>query len=266
MAAAPILDGLAISKNRQKMGIINYFLAHHYYLWSPFEKSVIIILSGLSISYFQFIEAVFIPLIIYLILLILYCIFYVNTNDLNIKIQNNGPAWPLLVFILSIFSALFIPIYISFTICMIIFVIYSKINLSSLFKMITSKDYYTLLIIGLVIIAGQYIHTIVNPKDYITTQNIIILLSLGFIFSFVLGSSSKYAGITLLMSSLVGVKFLPIIFITEYVGYFLSPVHKCVLISKQYFDTPLIRFYFHLIIYSLFLIIPTYFMFFVFGG
>ncbi len=54
--SAGILDTLAPKdscKSRSKFGIIDYLATHHYYLWSPLEKTIIIPMAVFSMSYLQ---------------------------------------------------------------------------------------------------------------------------------------------------------------------------------------------------------------------
>ena len=58
-----------------------------------------------------------------------------------------------------------------------------------------------------------------------------------------LGSSSRFSAITAILTKMFGLKYLPLFFAIDYSGYMLSPVHKCVMIGKGYFKTPLLRYY-----------------------
>ena len=47
---------------RSKMGILDFLATHHYYLWSPLEKSVLIVMAGLGLTYPQFLAYTALPL------------------------------------------------------------------------------------------------------------------------------------------------------------------------------------------------------------
>jgi hypothetical protein len=59
---------------------------------------------------------------------------------------------------------------------------------------------------------------------------------ISFVTSFILGSSSKFAGITTLLVSIFGINYLPLLFSLGYAGYLISPTHKCLIITKTYFN------------------------------
>jgi hypothetical protein len=81
IVSAGALDGLAPNDSRRKnYGIINYLSTHHYYLWSPLEATVLIPLSVLGLSYFEFISIIT-PLLITVIGITLYYIFFVLKED-----------------------------------------------------------------------------------------------------------------------------------------------------------------------------------------
>jgi hypothetical protein len=86
-------------------------------------------------------------------------------------------------------------------------------------------------------------HFLGNAGLDINTANGFILLSLfSFAGAFALGSSSRFGAITVLMASIYGLEYLPWFFAVDFVGYLISPMHKCVAIGMLYFGTKL-RYY-----------------------
>ena len=74
---------------REIYGIIDYLSTHHYYLWSPLEKSVILPMAALGISYIAFLEYM-LPLLLMTFIVIFYFIFFVlSENDVEIEMANN---------------------------------------------------------------------------------------------------------------------------------------------------------------------------------
>ena len=67
-------------------------------------------------------------------------------------------------------------------------------------------------------------------------------MCLGFLTSVILGSSGKFIGIAVLLTQLFGIEYFTMFFAVEYVGYLISPIHKCVAIGKMYFGTPIIEY------------------------
>jgi hypothetical protein len=75
--------------------------------------------------------------------------------------------------------------------------------------------------------------------DITTTGGFLLVSLMSFIGSFLLGSSSRFAAITVLLVSIYGIAYLPWFFAVDFCGYILSPMHKCLAIGKGYFKTPL---------------------------
>lgn len=197
--SAGALDTLAPNDDRRKnYGIINYLSTHHYYLWSPLEATVLIPLSVLGITYFHFLSIIA-PLLITVIGIILYYIFYVLKEE-DIVINK---------------------------------VEYTKQ------KEVKKIKWDVLLLITLVIIVGNaikmYSDSIVH--FFMSFNSSIFFASIiAFITSFILGSSSKFAGITTLLVTVFGINYLPLFFALGYSGYLISPAHKCLFITKSYFN------------------------------
>lgn len=197
--SAGALDTLAPNDERRKnYGIISYLSTHHYYFWSPLEATVLIPLSVLSISYFHFLSLIA-PLLATIIGIILFYIFFVlKEEDIVInKIERKKQST----------------------------VKYIKWDV--------------LLLVGLVIITGNaikmYSNSIVN---FFMSYNSSIFFAgfIAFITSFILGSSSRFAGVTTLLVTVFGIKYLPLFFSLGYSGYLISPMHKCLIIAKSYFN------------------------------
>ena len=196
---AGALDTLAPDDDRRKnYGIINYLSTHHYYFWSPLEATVLIPLSVLGISYGYFLSLVA-PLLITIIGITLYYIFYVlKEEDIVInKIEHKKQ------------------------------------------NAITKIKWDVVALVALVIIAGNgikmYSQTIVD--FFMSYSSSIFFASLvAFVTSFILGSSSKFAGITALLATIFGINYLPLFFSLGYSGYLISPMHKCLVITKSYFN------------------------------
>jgi hypothetical protein len=199
--SAGALDTLAPNDGRRKnYGVINYLSTHHYYLWSPLEATVLIPLSVLGLSYFEFISMIA-PLLVTLIGITLYYIFFVLKEDDVVikKIEHQQ----------------------------------KKVSPFKNFK------WDVVLLVAAVILVGNAIKmnsdTIV---DFLMSFNSGIFLAgvISFVTSFILGSSSKFAGITTLLVSMFGLNYLPLLFSLGYAGYLISPTHKCLIITKTYFN------------------------------
>jgi hypothetical protein len=201
IVSAGALDGLAPNDSRRKnYGIINYLSTHHYYLWSPLEATVLIPLSVLGLSYFEFISIIA-PLLVTVIGITLYYIFFVlKEDDVVIKdVKYTG----------------------------------ERVSPFKNFK------WDVVILVAAVIIVGNlikmYSEDIVN--FFMSYGSSVFLAGvISFVTSFILGSSSKFAGITTLLVSIFGINYLPLLFSLGYAGYLISPTHKCLIITKTYFN------------------------------
>lgn len=75
------------------------------------------------------------------------------------------------------------------------------------------------------------------------TSSLIVASLAAFSGSLLLGSSSRFAAITAIATTVFGPAYLVWFFTIDFVGYMLSPAHKCLAIGKLYFDTPLKEYY-----------------------
>jgi hypothetical protein len=106
------------------------------------------------------------------------------------------------------------------------------------FNLLKSIKWDVAIFVAMVIVAGNTIKIYSNSMlDFMMTYNSSILFAgiIAFVSSFILGSSSKFAGITTLLVSIFGLNYLPLLFALGYSGYLISPTHKCLVITKTYF-------------------------------
>ena len=78
--------------------------------------------------------------------------------------------------------------------------------------------------------------------DINTWSGFLYLTAISFAGSFALGSSSRFGALMIIMTSIYGIAYLPWFFAVDFVGYLISPMHKCVTIGMLYFGTKL-RYY-----------------------
>ena len=120
------------------------------------------------------------------------------------------------------------------------------VNPAQKFDKVDWVNWKLLIAVALVIILGNYIKSYTNEiKAYIENNEWSLITGawIGFAGSFALGSSSRFAAFTAILTSIFGVQYLPLFFAIDYAGYMLSPTHKCFIIGKMYFKTPLITYY-----------------------
>jgi hypothetical protein len=260
--SAGILDTIAPKdkKGRENYGIIDYLSTHHYYIWSPLEKTVIIPMAILGVTYGELINMLY-PLLIISLLVI--CGFIYKFEDGNIeipkihKINYKNVYLIFLPFILTlVLSGLtdrYLPLFCGFTLYL---VSYSN----SWGKLLKHVNWKLVISVGVVIvfsnIISQYNEQIKTYLEGITTTyNIFLVGGLCFLSSFLLGSSGKYAGIVSIVSSIVGIEYFIFLFTMCYSGYLLSPTHKCVYIGQQYFGTPIKKYISSISVWTIIMIV-----------
>ena len=243
--SASMLNSIAPidNKKRKKFGVIDYLATHHYYLWSPLEKTVIVPMAILGLSYVTFMSYVW-PL---LLISFLYIGFYISTlkdDEIDIEVHNQPIDWKnfflvvipfLLTILISCVTEYYFLAFAAFTSYLIS---YSRTwnNLLSYVK------WDLLLIVGGVIILGNIFNSYYSDiegliKQYSQPEHIVIVSVLGFLASFLLGSSAKYASIVSLLTSVFGMEYFVLFFTLEYSAYLISPSHKCLPIGQKYFHT-----------------------------
>jgi hypothetical protein len=223
--SAGALDTIAPTdvKKRKNFGIIDYLSTHHFYFWSPLEATVIVPMAVLGLSYWELMSKLW-PLLATSIIIILFYIFKIlKEDDIEIVIpdkknrKKEKEEWQKQADIKADRRQL---------------VDYAK----------------TLIFTSLVIILGNIVKanfdTIEAWVKSANESNLIVLVAVvGFLASFALGSSGKFAGFVGLSTSVFGPATLPLFFAVDYAGYMLSPTHKCLVVGKSYFKTPLKDYY-----------------------
>jgi hypothetical protein len=222
--SAGALDTIAPTdvKKRKNFGIIDYLSTHHFYFWSPLEATVITPMAVLGISYWSFMGKIW-PLLLTAVTIILFYIFKVlKEDDIDIVIPEKNTKkekeeWQKQADIKADRRQI---------------IEYSKV----------------LVFTSLVIILGNVVKanfdTINEWVKSAHDHNLIIFVALvGFLASLSLGSSGKFAGFVGISTSVFGAGALPLFFAFDYAGYMLSPTHKCLVVGKSYFKTPLKDYY-----------------------
>ena len=223
--SAGALDTIAPEdiKKRKNYGIIDYLSTHHFYFWSPLEATVLLPMAALSISYWELMSRVW-PLLATAAVVILFYIFRVlKEEDIEINIpekplkKKDKEPW--------------------------------QIEADAKRDRKQLLDYarvlvFTAIVIVLSNIVKANIETINGWLEEAHRNNLILLVAVaGFLASFALGSSSKFAGFVVLSVGVFGIETLPLFFAVDYAGYMLSPAHKCLVVGKSYFRTPLKDYY-----------------------
>ena len=244
--SASMLNSIAPvdNKKRKKFGIIDYLATHHYYLWSPLEKTVIIPMAVLGLTYTKFMSFIW-PLLLITGLYITYYILSLDDDEIDIEVKDDPINWSNITLVVIPFLStilmcvFFTDYYFGFFTAFTLWLIYHS---KSWGKLISYINWELVWIVAVIIILGNLIGSYYTQieevlKQYKTPESILIVAVLGFLSSFVLGSSAKYASIVSLLTSVFGIQYFVLFFTLEYSAYLISPSHKCLPIGQKYFHT-----------------------------
>ncbi len=265
--SAGLLDTVApkCGHGREKLGIVDYLATHHYYLWSPIEKTVILPIAAFGITYVEWLKLISPLLCVTFIYIAWYIWYHIKDEELAITPTN----FKLSTVMRNVFP-MFIAIgaYIYHPELMVH--IFGFLTLYYMFitqqwdlkKLIGYVNWQVIIVVAVVILASTYakLHSdelIGSLKDNLDPKNIILLTLAGFGVTFLLGSSSKGVGLAILLAQFFGTEYFLWFFAVEFAAYILSPTHKCVAIGNRYFGTPLSTYYSALGIWALLLVLTA---------
>ena len=252
--SAGLLDTLAPKdkKKREKFGPIDFMSSHHYYFWSPIEKTVILPMAAFGLSYTAFLGMMW-PLIATTFAYILwYLIFMVKDNDIELvdtkkKIKISRITRYVLPYIIGVAAVIagvnFLWAFGGLT------AYYMVVTRTFDFrKLLGYVDWKIVAWVALIIILANTTRLYTaDIKLFLVNMGVDMNSAVGFgaisllafAFAWVLGSSSRFGAITVILTSLYGIEYLMWFFAIDFAGYILSPMHKCVAIGKMYFGTKL---------------------------
>jgi hypothetical protein len=257
--SAGLLDTVAPKDvpGREKMGIVDYLSTHHYYMWSPLEKTVILPIAAFGLSYATFIGMIAPLLVVSFAFISFYIWKQVKEEEIVIAPGN---------FKMSAVTRNVMPMFIALGVYIWgggednVFVIFGLLTLYYVFltqqwnykKLLGYVNWEVLVTVGAVIILGNYFKSHMDlyqtyikgvGLDPTNVYGMIAISLIGFAVSFAMGSSGKFIAIAVLMSQVFGAQYFLWFFAVDYAGYLLSPTHKCVMVGNRYFGTPLKTYY-----------------------
>jgi len=249
--SAGLIDTVAPASGpgREKMGIIDYLATHHYYTWSPLEKTVILPIAAFGLTYGAFMAMVWPLLAVSLLFIGWYIWTRVDEGDVVIKPGNfkmSAVVRNVFPMIVSIVTYVYTE---NYYLCFGLLALYYMIITTTwnFKKLLSYINWEVLLWVGAVIILGNYFKsneaefralmdgTLFDPT---TLAGMMAISVIGFAASFLMGSSGKFIAFAVLLAQLFGVEYFLWFFAVDYVGYLLSPTHKCVMVGNRYFGTP----------------------------
>ncbi len=270
--SAGILDTMATEEpaGRAKFGLIDYLATHHYYLWSPLEKTVVIPMAALGLSYLELLSHTG-PLLAVSLVFIAVFVFRVLKEDdvqtgsqavaVNARTKPEGTAVsPGLARIVGPAVLRGGPLLAGIALMVLGFapaVVFAGLTMYYAFltgvyrepqKILAMMNWRLLGMLALVILATNGVRLahdrVLGELEALrltpdTLEGLAWISLFAFGSSFLMGSSSKFAGFTVVLTGIYGLEYFTYFFALEYAGYLVSPFHKCVTIGKMYFGTPL---------------------------
>ena len=210
--SAGVLDTISSeSRGREKLGMIDYLSTHHYYLWSPIEKTIILPMAAFGLSYWAMMSYM-LPLLVGCLAVVLFYIFWIlEEDDIHISPTELRPD-----------------------------------RKDGIPDPTTLVDWQLIGLLAIVIIFGNFAKQYTDEIKIFTESAGLTLIQMSvisFVGSFFLGSSSRFSALTVIATSIFGLEYLAWVFALDYAGYILSPVHKCCFIGWRYFNTPIVMYY-----------------------
>ena len=252
--SAGLLDTIATKNqaSRSKFGPIDFMATHHYYFWSPLEKTVILPMAAFGLSYGAFIGLIWPLIAMTFVYTLSYLIFFVKDTDIKLKRGEDEIkisritryVFPYILGIAAVISG------VNFLFVFSVLTIYYMIvtRTFDFKKLLRYVDWSIVAWVAGIIFLSNIVREHTNEittflgttgLDITTTFGFMAISGLSFIGAFALGSSSRFGAITVLLASIYGIEYLPWFFAVDFAGYILSPMHKCVAIGKLYFGTKL---------------------------
>lgn len=255
--SAGLLDTVApkCGHGRAKMGVVDYLSTHHYYMWSPLEKTVILPIAAFGITYAAFISMIA-PL---LLVSIAFIGWYVWTQVHNEEVHIETVPFKISAVVRNVVpmcAAIGAYIYNERWMigCFGFLTLYYMLITQQWNprKLLGYVSFGTLTTVAAVIVLGnlaksynaEFVGYIKSAGfDPHTLLGMALISVTGFAASFLMGSSGKFIALAVLMAQLFGVEYFLWFFAVDYAGYLLSPTHKCVMVGNRYFGTPLTTYY-----------------------
>jgi hypothetical protein len=255
--SAGLLDTVAPKSGhgREKLGIVDYLSTHHYYLWSPLEKTVILPIAAFGLTYVAWLGLIA-PLLVVSFLFITWYIWSQVHDEEIVITPGNFKLSSVMRNVLPMFVAIGMYIYNKdwmigcFGFLSLYYIIITQ--QWNIKKLMSYVRWDVLVWVGAVIALGNYMKTydaswqamlkgsMLDPHTFV---GMAVISAIGFLASFLMGSSGKFVAIAVLMAQVFGVEYFLWFFAIDFAAYLVSPTHKCVMIGNRYFGTPLGTYY-----------------------
>jgi hypothetical protein len=254
VASIGILEPIAPKdqKKRGDFGILAYLSTHHYYLWSPLEPAVIVPMAALGLTYSGFMHYAWPLLLVYLAWLTSYALSFgkisIDTSSIDTSsIDTGSKSWAPVLVLASGFIALAMGVqpYIAFPLVAALEIWLSGERSLKKISTYIKPNILAILIVSMFIGAfvKEYSKDILNLVGHDSAKGLLLTSVLAFFATWVMGSSSKYAGLVGVLVSAFGMAYMTYFLALEFCAYLLAFVtHKCVPTCVAYFGTRLEKF------------------------
>lgn len=254
--SAGMLDTVAPprgSPGRAKYGIVDYLSTHHYYLWSPLEKTILIPMAALGMTYAGLLSILWPLLAVTMIIIVAYIWLAVRESDVVVTpiLDFNFKISEIVRSVVPMVAAVVATVQdvnpaLAFGLLTAYYCLITKEwNIK---KLVGYVHWDVIAIVAAIIIFGNWVKTYDAEvttylknlgMDITTTQGFLMISLVALGSGFMFGSSSKFAAFSVILTKLFGPAYLIWFFALEYSGYLLSPAHKCLAVGKTYFGTPM---------------------------
>jgi hypothetical protein len=254
--SAGLLDTVAPKEGhgREKLGIVDYLATHHYYLWSPLEKTVILPIAAFGLSYVAWIGLIAPLLIVSLLFISWYIWTQIHEDEVAITPGNfklSAVTRNVIPMVIAVGAYVYgVSHVLSFGALALYYVfITQQWNIKKLLGYIR---WDVLIWVSAAIMLGNWMKIYGSEWEALikssmldphTFMGMLIISCIGFVASLLMGSSGKFVAIAVLMSQVFGIEYFLWFFAIDFAGYLLSPTHKCVAVGNRYFGTPLSTYY-----------------------
>jgi len=233
-------------EEKRNAGILMYIWTHHFYLWSLMEKTILIPMTYFGLSYYHMLKINILPLIGYLIVgLIASVLLIPNEVEINVKPEEIPLEKKKNGFIMYGLLALTLIAMIKYG-----FLAFIIGGLLIFLMFIDDFDYREVrwkhaLMLLLIVWIGFFIRTQIDVQQVAKSiqTSLPVALLLAFCIAFILGSSSRYSLVAVILTSVYGLKTLPLFLTFEFLGYLISPFHQCTLVPQFLFGCDRKKFY-----------------------
>jgi hypothetical protein len=264
--------------SKTKLALFAYIGTHHYYLWSPIERRVIVLMAALGISFSEFFSYALVPLAVYAAFLGVFIAYFIRDSDFKPVTEVTVPS-------MSLSKKLdFFGLIALILLCAFNLVPSLKFGFVALSNFVLVSVGYTCYLIGkhrpslkqiheginwkivaissCAIVLGWVIATYAAPiveffSHLLKTSSLLVALGLGLLISFILGHGGKDTGVTIILTSIFGVRYFPIIYILDLCGFMVSPANHTLIFVQQYLEANFIRYYATICALCLLLIVST---------